>query len=57
MTLFNAFFRGFPIEIVGICLTTKLAFPLRIDFRYDNEPPTNIRKHDVEIFNGLRYTF
>ena len=38
-------------------LTTKLAFPLRINFRYDNEPPTNIRKHDVEIFNGLRYTF
>ena len=38
-------------------LTTKLAFPLRVNFRYDNEPPTNIRKHDVEIFNGLRYTF
>ena len=38
-------------------LTTKLAFPLRINFRYDNEPPTTIRKHDVEIFNGLRYTF
>ncbi len=38
-------------------LTTKLAFPLRVNFRYDSEPPTNIRKHDVEIFNGLRYTF
>ncbi len=38
-------------------LTTKLAFPLRINFRYDSEPPTGIRKHDVEIFNGLRYTF
>ena len=38
-------------------LTTKLAFPLRVNFRYDNEPPTGIRKHDVEIFNGLRYTF
>lgn len=38
-------------------LTTQLAFPLRINFRYDSEPPTGIRKHDVEIFNGLRYTF
>ena len=38
-------------------LTTKLAFPLRVNFRYDSEPPTGIQKHDVEIFNGLRYTF
>ena len=38
-------------------LTTKLAFPIRVNFRYDSEPPTGIRKHDVEIFNGLRYTF
>ena len=38
-------------------LTTKLSFPLRVNFRYDSEPPSNIRKHDVEIFNGLRYTF
>ena len=37
-------------------LTTKLAFPLRVNFRYDSEPPTGIQKHDVEIFNGLRYT-
>ena len=38
-------------------VTTKLSFPLRVNFRYDSEPPTGIRKHDVEIFNGLRYTF
>ena len=38
-------------------LTTKLAFPIRVNFRYDSEPPTGVRKHDVEIFNGLRYTF
>ena len=38
-------------------LTTRLSFPLRVNFRYDSEPPTGIRKHDVEIFNGLRYTF
>ncbi len=38
-------------------LTKKLGFPLRLNFRYDNEPPTDIRKHDLEIFNGLSYTF
>ena len=42
---------------ITFSLTTKLAFPLRVNFRYDSEPPTGIRKHDVEIFNGLRYTF
>ncbi len=38
-------------------LTTKLSFPFRLNFRYDNEPPTGIQKHDMEIFNGLSYTF
>jgi putative salt-induced outer membrane protein YdiY len=38
-------------------LTTKLSFPIRVNFRYDNEPPTGIQKHDMEIFNGLSYTF
>ena len=42
---------------ITFLLTSKLAFPLRVNFRYDSEPPTNVRKHDVEIFNGLRYTF
>ncbi len=38
-------------------LTTVLTFPLRINLRYDSEPPNGIRKHDLEIFNGLSYTF
>ena len=38
-------------------LTMKLSFPFRLNFRYDNEPPTGIQKHDMEIFNGLSYTF
>ncbi len=42
---------------VTIRITNKLAFPLRVNFRYDNEPPIGIQKHDVEIFNGVRYTF
>ena len=38
-------------------LTTKLAFTFRLNFHYDSEPPIGIRKHDLEIFNGLSYTF
>ena len=42
---------------VMVHLTTKFGIPLRVNFRYDNEPPTDIKKHDLEIFNGLSYTF
>jgi len=38
-------------------ITTQLGVPLSVNFRYDNEPPTGIQKHDLEIFNGLSYTF
>lgn len=42
---------------IKLSITKKLNFPLKINFRYDNEPPTGIQKHDLEIFNGLSYTF
>lgn len=42
---------------IKLGITTKLSLPLKLNFRYDNEPPTGIRKHDLEIFNGLSYTF
>lgn len=42
---------------IKLSVTKKLSFPLKINLRYDNEPPTGIRKHDLEIFNGLSYTF
>ena len=42
---------------IKLGLTTKLSLPLKLNYRYDNEPPTGIRKHDLEIFNGLSYTF
>lgn len=38
-------------------ITNTLSLPLKINFRYDNEPPIGIQKHDLEIFNGLSYTF
>ncbi len=42
---------------IKLSYTKKLSFPLKINFRYDNEPPAGVRKHDLEIFNGLSYTF
>ncbi len=42
---------------ISFNLTEKLTFPFRMNFRYDNKPPTKIRKHDLELFNGLSYTF
>lgn len=38
-------------------ITTKFGIPLSVNFGYDNEPPAGIRKLDLEIFNGLSYTF
>lgn len=42
---------------ISFSLTEKLTFPFRMNFRYDSQPPAKIRKHDLEIFNGLSYTF
>ena len=42
---------------VSFNLTEKLRFPFRMNYRFDNQPPSDIRKHDLEIFNGLSYTF
>lgn len=42
---------------IQLSITKVLSFPLKINFRYDNQPPTGIQKHDLEIFNGLSYNF
>lgn len=38
-------------------LTKKLSIPFRVNCRYDNDPPVGVKKLDLEIFNGLSYTF
>lgn len=42
---------------ISFSLSKRLTMPLSANFRFDNRPPTGIRKHDLEIFNGLSYTF
>ena len=42
---------------IGFRLTKKLGFTTWLGFRYDNEPPANVKKHDLEIVNGLNFTF
>lgn len=50
---FRVLFEG----SIGFRLTQKLAFNTRLNFRYDNEPPTDVKKHDLEIINGFSYAF
>ncbi len=42
---------------ISFSLSKRLTMPLSANFRFDNSPPAGIRKHDLEIFNGLSYTF
>lgn len=42
---------------ISFSLSKTLTMPFSANFRFDNRPPTGIRKHDLEIFNGLSYTF
>lgn len=42
---------------LGFNITKSLAFKTSLNLRYDNEPPSNIKKYDLEINNGLRFDF
>lgn len=53
VTDFRILFEG----SISFSLSKRLTMPLSANFRFDNSPPTGIRKHDLEIFNGLSYTF
>ena len=37
--------------------TERVSSNTRLNIRYDNEPPTNVEAHDLEIVNGLSYKF
>ena len=37
--------------------TERVSFNIRLNFRYDSEPPTGVEAHDLEIVNGLSYKF
>ena len=37
--------------------TESVSFNIRLNFRYDSEPPTSVEAHDLEIINGLSISF
>ena len=37
--------------------TEKVSFNIRLNLRYDSEPPSGVETHDLEIVNGLSYKF
>jgi putative salt-induced outer membrane protein YdiY len=37
--------------------TERVSFNIRLNLRYDSEPPTSVEAHDLEIVNGLSYKF
>jgi putative salt-induced outer membrane protein YdiY len=38
-------------------ITKKFALITSVEFRYDNQPPLDVENHDLEIMNGLSYSF
>ena len=38
-------------------VTERVSFNIRLNLRYDSEPPTGVEAHDLEIVNGLSYKF
>ena len=42
---------------IGFRITDQIRFSVRLNLRYDSQPPTRIAKHDLEITNGLSLSF
>ena len=38
-------------------LTKTVSFNTRLNIRYDSEPPSGVKAHDLEIVNGVSYKF
>jgi len=41
----------------GFDVTSSVTFRLTFGLRFDNEPPAGVRKHDLEINNGITFAF
>lgn len=41
----------------GINITKRFMFTVNIDYRFDNEPPEDIKRFDLEITNGITIHF
>lgn len=42
---------------LGFNVTKSFTFQTNFNLRFDNEPPATIKKYDLELTNGLRFTF
>ena len=50
-------FRVLSESRLEFYMTKTVSINTRLNIRYDNEPPTNVEAHDLEIVNGLSYKF
>ncbi len=53
-------FSDFRILFEGnlqLRMTRDLALNIKLNLRYDNEPPMSLEKHDLEIMHGVSYAF
>jgi len=41
----------------GFKLTSSFSFQTNFNYRYDNEPPPNVKKYDLELTNGISFSF
>ena len=41
----------------GFKLSNSFSFRTNFNYRYDNEPPPNIKKYDLELTNGISFSF
>lgn len=44
-------------SMLNLGITEKLMFSLVMKLRYDSEPPTGVKKTDIELANGFAYSF
>ena len=50
-------FRILSESSLTFYLTKSLSFQSSVNFRFDNEPPTYIKKYDIEMNNGVIFSF
>jgi putative salt-induced outer membrane protein YdiY len=63
VTYYQVYLRGFSdyrvlVESVfGFDITRSVTFQLTFDLRYDHDPPTGVKNHDLEVNNGITFAF
>ncbi len=50
-------FRFLSESRLDFRVTERVSFNIRLNVRYDSEPPTGVEAHDLELVNGLSFKF